>query len=717
MFGNHLLKSGIGNRILLLLFAVLLSGACTSKKGIKIKSPEHWDIDIKTNPLSITLLQKPGGKRARITGGEQSGLFYITEQDTQYLTMLEQQEENSRDTYQASFTTTDNRAAQVVVTADKDGFIGISFEVKPEEGIIRKGAFFEAFPDEQYVGLMERVVDGPQKRSWEPGITEALDLRGQKLTMVVKPTLGIYVPFYVSDSGYGVLVNGTWPGEYDMAATQSNRVAFSFEGPSLAITVVPGPKPMDVVKNYTRITGAPILPPRWAFSIFHWRDNHHNQDKLYDGTPNIGPYNADLTEDVLMLEALDIPYGVYWIDRPWAVGPRGYSDFEWDPERFPRAEEMIKWLEGKDKKLLLWIAPWIMGDMLKEAETKGYLVPGSRIRREKGPEDVIQLIDFTNPGATAWWGTYLQKMVKQGVVAFKLDRSEEIMPDEPSITLHNGKAAREVRNEYPKLYLKAAYDALKKSGTEDFLLMPRATYTGSQQYGVFWGGDTPSGPWGLRTTLIGLQRSAFMGLPFWGSDTGGYWGKREDFTRESVARWLAFSCFNPIMEVGPLRDSGPWNMPYKPSYDTTLIAIYRLYATIHTRLQDYSYQHAVEAHRNGTPIVKPLLMAYPDDEKARKIWDEYLYGDDILVGIIWKNDQRVFDMYLPEGTWKDAWTGEEYEGEQTVKINSPIHKIPVFIRSESSVELGDLEALYEESLELAANKPDLMRLQKEAFGQ
>lgn len=694
--------------------AALIS--CGRVKNTQLNS-DTWDIWVQKRPLTMELTQKANGNLSVLTGGEKSGLFYIANQDTQYLTDLKEVVNDGKNQFRATYNTTDQRTATITISTKDNGEISVGLQVDPSDGVTRRGAMFTAFPNEAYYGLMERPVDGPQDRSWEPGIKEGLDLRGQTLTMFTKPTPSIYDPFYVSSKGYGVYVHGTWPGEYDIASSKKNRVSFSFEGDALNLDIIPGPKPVEAVQNYNEKIGKPFLPPKWAFSIFHWRDEHNNRDTFFDGTKNTSPYNSELTEDILMLQALDIPNSVYWVDRPWAKGPEGYSDFEWDPQRFPNAEEMVQWVRQKDKKFLLWIAPWIMGDMLKEARQKGYLIPGTERINLRNPNDVRQLVDFTNPDAVEWWGTYLKKVVDDGVTAFKLDRSEEMMPDTSSIVLDNDKTARQLHNKYPQLYLKATYDNLKKfQGNENFLLMPRAAYTNSRQYGVFWGGDIPSGPWGLRTALIAVQRSAYMGFPVWGSDTGGYWGKEENFTHENLSRWLAFSCFTPIMEVGPLRNRAMWDMPYSPSYDTTLIATYRTYAKVHQNLQGYSYQMAQKAHDQGMPIIRPLSMIYPNDSKAATRWDEYQYGDDILVGIIWQNDQRSFDMYLPEGSWKDAWTGKEYDGDQTVSIDCPLPKIPIFVKNGSDIDLGDLNQLYQESLDIARKVPDMGDLvRKEKF--
>lgn len=608
----------------------------------------------------------------------------------------------------------DQRKVKLIINKEDD-IITFSFNTEPSDDILKWGIRIAATENEYFTGLFERVVDGNQQESWKRAISESMNLRGQQVDMIIKPTLSLYCPFYLSSENYGLFFKGTWPGHYDFCSSDPNRVLIEFEGASLNGIIYFSDNPAEIVKAHSLNVGPTVLPPKWAFLPWRWRDNHTHNNTYYDGTPVNAPYNSMVVEDILMMQAYDIPCGVYWVDRPWAKGFMGYEDFEWDPVRFPNAIEMINWIHQNDMKFLLWIAPWVVGDMTAEACEKGYHQP---IKPTHWSFDSTKgaLLDLTNPEACKWWQeNYLEKMLKQGVDGFKLDRSEEIVPETRDVILHDGRTAREVRNEYPVLYVKTVNESCQKIHGDDFVLIPRAGYTGSSKYSGFWGGDIGSPPEGLRAAIIALQRSSIIGFPIWGSDIGGYW--HGDLDREVCARWLAFGCFNPIMEFGPTEDRAPWSMKSEPHYDTKLIAIWRLYTKIHTDLAEYSYYLGKIARETGMPPARPLFLMFPDQEESWKDWQTYLYGPDILVSAIWEKGKDKHQLYLPAGEkWKDAWNPEQvYEGGQTINVETPIYKIPVFIREESEINLGDLNNLYKESLEIANTKPNLAKLERTYF--
>jgi alpha-D-xyloside xylohydrolase len=606
----------------------------------------------------------------------------------------------------------DGRLIRLRVSPQGNAF-NILFTATPNTGVVRWGLAIDSLPDEYYTGLAERVIDGPQQASWAPGIVTAMNLRGQRFDMLVKPTLSLYAPFYLSSRGYTVFAKGTWPGVFDFAKQRPDRVLVEFEGPQFELKIASGSDPASLVRAHAMEAGPPVLPPKWMYSPWRWRDEHTQRTTYYDGTPVTGPFNSEVMEDVLMMQAFGIPNGVYWVDRPWGPGQIGYDDFEIDEKRLPHFAEMIQWLESLHSKTLLWIAPFFKGKMEDEAIAKGYGLPGQTRTRDGSN---YPLVDLTNPAANAYWQDGVAKLLKLGVAGFKLDRAEENLPQNESLRVFDERTFREYRNTYPAMYAKAAYDVSKKFRGDDIVIMPRAGYSGSSPYSVFWGGDIGGTQEGLRASIIGVQRAAVMGYPNWGSDTCGY--NEQLMEQEVCGRWLAFSAFTPIMEVGPTRNVAFWNAPRPPAYDDTLIALWRMYARVHESLRDYSYKYAEEAHKTGMPIVRPVFLVDSAHREAWENWWTYLYGPDILVSPVWEKGQRTQKVYLPAGNrWRDAWNPDKtYEGGQTLSVSAETHQLPIFIRGGSSIKLGDLNQLWRESAQIAKNKPTLRELENTVNG-
>ncbi|HEX5221903.1 MAG TPA: TIM-barrel domain-containing protein [Verrucomicrobiae bacterium] len=681
--------------------ALVVAGCATSH----LKSTPGATLSLKSKELST----KANGHGAL----KLDGIFYQTENgrvDLPSQLTATSGEATTEKNYSVQTRMPDGRDVKISVTPEGKDFI-LKLSAEPATGILNWGFAIGAQADEYFTGLMERTVDGPQQASWTSGIKPALNLRGQKVDMILKPTTSVYAPFYLSSRGYATFARTDWPGKYDFCVSDRQRVKIEFEGPSLEVKFYLSQNPATLVKAHALDAGPPFLPPKWLYTPWRWRDEHTQRTNYYDGTPVTGPFNSEAMEDIVMMKAYGIPCGVYWIDRPWGPGqPWGYDDFEIDEQRLPNFSRMIDWLGTMDTKLVLWIAPFFQGQMATNALERGWNLAG-QVRPRNGNN--YPMVDFSNPEAKAYWQSGVEKLLKLGVAGFKLDRAEENIPENGPFKIHDGRSIRENRNAYPSMYVKATYDITQKYRGQDFALMPRAAYTGTSKYAVFWGGDVGGPQEGLRASIIALQRSAVMGYPNWGADTCGY-GKAP-MEQEVCARWLAFSCFNPIMEVGPTRNVAFWNLPREPNYDATLIATWRLYARLHQRLIDYSYAHGKEASETGMPIARPLFLVDPQSPQAWDNWWTFLYGRDILVSPIWEKNQRDQEVYLPGGDqWRDAWNPKKtYAGGQTIKVKAELHQIPIFLRVGSNVELGDLNQEWNEAWKIAQAPPDLKPLDAE----
>jgi alpha-D-xyloside xylohydrolase len=343
----------------------------------------------------------------------------------------------------------------------------------------------------------------------------------------------------------------------------------------------------------TTAQGPPVMPPLWAFGSIWWSDDHHQDLRRATNA------QEKVIEDADRLRALHIPAGSIWLDRPFGTGEMGWGNMDLDPS-FPDPAKMIRDLNDRGMKLLIWIANRAWNQLLTEGAARRYVYFG------RG-----SAADMKSPQAYRWFKDKLNEYVRLGVRGYKIDRGEE---DELPLADENRNAIQ-----FPKM----AAEGLSDFYANDFFMFTRNVNDTAKKYTAVWNGDTHSTFPGLEVSVKTALRSGAINFPMWGSDTGGYIRVPE---KELFARWLEFGAYSSMMEIliGPKRTI--WD-----DYDDELVAIAKKYVTEHHDLIPYTRSLLYQATQTGMPVMRPLIFAFPADENLSDMWDEYLYGSELLV--------------------------------------------------------------------------------------
>ena len=175
--------------------------------------------------------------------------------------------------------------------------------------------------------------------------------------------------------------------------------------------------------------------------------------------------------------------------------------------------------------------------------------------------------------------------------------------------------------------------------------------------------------------------AAASGFSNWSHDVGGYLGERlvNRCPKELLLRWALFGCFTPLMQAHGRFAQEAW------TYDAETLAGYRAAVLLHERLVPYVRAAAATAARTGLPIVRPLLLTDPGDERGWTLADQYGYGPALWVAPVLEEGAREREVSLPRGDWIDFWTGERHRGGGELLAPSPLDRIPVYVRAGSIV--------------------------------
>lgn len=476
------------------------------------------------------------------------------------------------------------------------------------------------------------------------------------------------IPFYLTNKGYGVFVNHPERVSFEIGTEQVSKAEFSVPGETLDYFLINGPSMKEVLMRYTDLTGKPSLPAPWTFGLWLSTSFTTNYDE------------ATVMSFVDGMQERGIPLSVFHFDCFW-MKDFHWSDFTWDSRVFPDPRGMLARLKEKGLKICVWINPYIAQEsaLFEEGVEKGYFIkrPDGGVWQWDMWQPGMAVVDFTNPEACAWYQEKLEALLDMGVDCFKTDFGERIPVD---VVYYDGSDAMKMHNYYTYLYNKTVFELLeRKKGKGQAVLFARSATVGGQKFPVHWGGDCWSDYESMAESLRGGLSLAMSGFGYWSHDIGGF---ESTSTADVYKRWAAFGLLSTHSR---LHGSTSYRVPW--AYDEEAVETVRFFVKLKARLMPYLYTQAVSTSTTGVPMMRSMVLEFPEDQNCHYLDRQYMLGDRLLTAPLFREDSQA-DNYLPRGSWTDFFTGEVKEGGSWQQETCSYCSIPLLVRENTILALG-----------------------------
>ncbi len=510
-----------------------------------------------------------------------------------------------------------------------------------------------------------------------------MDRRGNKLQLYNRASYGygkraelmnFCIPLVFSSKMYAIHFDNPAIGYLDLDSKKDNTLAYETISGRKTYQVIVGETWLDLISNYTTLTGKQPLPPRWAFGNFSSRFGYHSQEEVEKTVKKF-------EENKIPVDAIILD--LYWFGKK-IQGTMG--NLEWDKETFPNPDKMIADLNAKGIKTILITEPFVLTTSSKWQEAVDKKILATDKNGKPFTYDFYfgntGIIDIFKPEGKTWFWNIYKKLINQGVGGLWGDLGEpEVFP---SAAKTAGGTADEVHNIYGHNWAKLIADGYKKDfpNVRPFILM-RAGYSGSQRFGMIpWSGDVSRSWDGLSSQMEISLQMGMQGMAYMHSDLGGFAG--DYFDNELYLRWLQYGVFNPIFRPHAHEDVAA-EIVYK-DIDTKEIA--KKAVELRYQLLPYNYNLAFENSTKGKPLMRPLFFEEPENDTLLTKSDGYLWGNDFLVYPITERGQIQKEVYFPKSdNWYDFYTGKKYEKGTTQKVDLNKNYIPTFVRGGSFIPM------------------------------
>ncbi|SDP51315.1 glycoside hydrolase family 31 protein [Halobacillus aidingensis] len=499
------------------------------------------------------------------------------------------------------------------------------------------------------------------------------------------------IPFFIglkNEKAYGMFFDNTNRSYFEMASESDDYYYFYADDGTLNYYFMYGPEIEDVLDRYTELTGKMDKPAKWTLGL--------HQSKWEYSAEDIERVAETYREKEIPVDTMH--FDIDYMDE--------YRVFTWS-DKFGD-EALHQKLDAMNFKKITINDPAVKKDpgyfMYDEGTANDYWAKnpdGSNFVGEVWPGESM-FPDFSKEEVREWWASKHDILFDKGIDGLWNDMNEPAVFDGPyhtmplDVTFGEGENKR-THEEYHNLYghdeAEATYDAFEmyKPNERPFVLT-RDMYAGSQRYAALWTGDNVSEWDHLEMSLPMNMNVGLSGVPFVGNDIGGFAGRPD---AEMFARWIEVGAFLPFSRIhydsdkkaeGKKQAQEPW------AFGQEVEDISKKYIEMRYKLMPYLYNAFIDAAEQGTPVQQPLVYQFQDDENTYNVSDQFMFGKEMMLAPIVEEGQTERDVYLPEGeTWVDYWTGEEFDGGQTITTEAQLDHLPIYVKKDSMIPTREVQ--------------------------
>lgn len=482
-------------------------------------------------------------------------------------------------------------------------------------------------------------------------------------------------PFYIGlhhQRQYGIFLDNTHKTFFNFGASNDRFSSFSADAGEMNYYFIYGDSVPEIVSHYTWLTGRMPMPPKWSIGYQQCRYSYYPDKEVLNVANTFR--EKEIPADAVVMD-------IHYMDK--------YKIFTWDQKNFSNPKKLIDELKSKGFEIVLMCDPGIKSEA-------GYAPYEDGLRQDvfvKYPDGQnysgqvwpgwCHFPDFTNPKTRAWWAEKLKAYSDLGVNGYWNDMNEpatwgHMLPENLEFDFDGKKVtSRKARNVFGFQMARSTFEATKKllNGTRPFNLT-RSGFSGVQRYATVWTGDNVSYDEHMMLGVRLINSLGLTGIAFSGYDVGGFVG--EASTR-LFARWISIGALSPFFRGHTMintKDAEPW------AFGEEVEQISRNYIRLRYQLLPYLYSLFHEAASTGMPVQRSLALMHAHESLIYNglYQHQYLFGPNILVAPV-ESSKEYVKIFFPEGEWYSLFDGRKIKGRQEIIVESPIHKLPVYVRA------------------------------------